>query len=296
MIAQQKLLRVFTLIRLLKQRPGRTIAQLAQALDIDKRSVYRYLTLLEEVGYEHDLDEHQRYFLFEDETTGSPTFTEDEAELLRQALTSLPADSLLVGSIRQKVFLASTHLPLADGLIDLHQGRIVQRLAEALRDRKQVQLIRYQSTNSNSITDRLVEPLSFSDDYAKLTAYEPEAGKVKTFKTRRIDAITVLDTPITYRAEEAVLDLFDWSGPHPIPVVLRLTSRAYRLLIEDYPPTRAYVSKQEDDAFPYRLDITIRDFRGIGRFILGLPGEIRVAEPTELTDYLRERIREFEFW
>ncbi len=39
MIAQQKLLRVFTLIRLLKQRPGRTIAQLAQALDIDKRSV-----------------------------------------------------------------------------------------------------------------------------------------------------------------------------------------------------------------------------------------------------------------
>jgi predicted DNA-binding transcriptional regulator YafY len=129
-----------------------------------------------------------------------------------------------------------------------------------------------------------------------LNAYEPAAGKVKTFKTRRIDDITLLDTSITYRAGEDILDLFDWSGPHPIPIVLQLTSRAYRLLIEDYPPTRVYVSKQGDDAFPYRLGITVRDFRGIGRFILGLPGEIQVEKPPELKDYLRERIREFRFW
>ena len=60
MIAQQKLLRVFKLIRLLKQRPGRTIFQLAQLLDINKRSVYRYLELLEAVGYLYDVDEYQR--------------------------------------------------------------------------------------------------------------------------------------------------------------------------------------------------------------------------------------------
>ncbi len=297
MIAQQKLLRVFTLIRLLKQRPGRTIVQLAQALDIDKRSVYRYLTLLEEVGYEVDNDgKPTRYFIFEDETMRQPRFTEEETQMIRQAMAGFAPTHPLLAGIQQKLFLASTLQPLADGLVDLHQSKIVECLAEALRDRKQVQLIRYQSTNSNSITDRLVEPLSFSDDYAKLNAYEPAAGKVKTFKTRRIDDITVLDTPITYRAAEDILDLFDWSGPHPIPVVLRLTSRAYRLLIEDHPPTRVYVSKQEDDTFPYRLDITVRDFRGIGRFILGLPGEIQVEKPPELKDYLRERIQEFELW
>lgn len=59
----------------------------------------------------------------------------------------------------------------ADGLVDVHQGRVVQRLAEALRDGRQVELIRYQSPNSNTIADRLVEPLSFSDDYATLNIF-----------------------------------------------------------------------------------------------------------------------------
>ena len=54
MTEQQKLLRLFKLIRLLKQRPGKTIHQLAQSLGITVRTMYRYLVLLEEVGYEID--------------------------------------------------------------------------------------------------------------------------------------------------------------------------------------------------------------------------------------------------
>jgi len=34
---------------------------LAQLLNMDERSVYRYLELLEEVGYLLDIDEHHRY-------------------------------------------------------------------------------------------------------------------------------------------------------------------------------------------------------------------------------------------
>lgn len=76
-------------------------------------------------------------------------------------------------------------MPLADGLVDVHQGRVVQRLAKTLRDGRQVRLVRYQSPNSNTIADRLVERLSFSDDYATLNAYEPASDKVKTFRTHR---------------------------------------------------------------------------------------------------------------
>lgn len=293
MIAQQKILRVFKLIRLLKQRPGRTIPQLAQLLDIDKRSVYRYLELLEEVGYLFDIDNRHRYYLFEDETAGRPTFTEEESEVMRQALAGLTPSHPLLASIRQKLFLASSLVPLADGLVDVHQGRVVQRLAEALRDGRQVRLIRYQSPNSNTIADRLVEPLSFSDDYATLNAYEPASGKVKTFKTRRTEDVAVLDELCMYRAGEDVLDLFGWSGPQLISVSLALTSRAYRLLIEDYPPTRAYTGKRNAADMPYSFRGDVRDFRGIGRFILGLPGEVRVEEPEELKAYLHERIGKF---
>ena len=294
MIAQQKLLRVFKLIRLLQQRPGRTIPQLAQSLEINKRSVYRYVELLEEVGYLVDSDPvTKRYYLFDAETAGQPMFTEEEAEVVRQAVAGLSPSHPLLGSIRQKLFLASSLVPLADGLVDVHQGQIIQHLAEALRDSRQVTLIRYQSANSNTIADRLVEPISFSDDYATLNAYEPASGKVKTFKTRRIDDVAVLDTPCTYKAGEDVLDLFRWSGPKPFFVSLALTNRAYRLLIEDYPPARAYTGKRTDVDFPYSFNGEVRDFRGIGRFILGLPGEVRVEGPEELRAYLRARVGEF---
>lgn len=294
MVAQQKLLRVFKLIRLLKQRPGRTIPQLAQSLGIDKRSVYRYVAFLEEIGYLIDSDlVTKRYYLFEEETAGRLTFTEEESEVLCQALANVPASHPLLGSIRQKLFLASSLIPIGDGLIDVHQGQVVQHLAEALRDRRQIKLLGYQSPNSNTTADRLVEPLSFSDDYATLNAFEPASGKVKTFKTRRVDDVIILDTPKIYKAGEDALDLFGWSGPELFSVLLTLTNRAYRLLIEDYQPVRKYTGKRINDRFPYFFEGDVHDFRGIGRFILGLPGEVQVEEPGELKTYLRERVREF---
>ncbi|MFC5409091.1 helix-turn-helix transcriptional regulator [Larkinella bovis] len=169
MTEQQKLLRVFKLIRLLKQRPGKTVDQLAQSLEIDKRTVYRYFKLLEEVGYEVDRKgEPVRYFLFEDETRQQPRFTEEEAQLLRHALAGVSPTHPLLTSIRQKLFLSSTLLPLADGLVDLQQGQLIERLSEALREGRQVRLIGYQSPNSNTVADRVVEPLSFTEDFSVL--------------------------------------------------------------------------------------------------------------------------------
>ena len=51
MVPQQKILRVFKLIRYLNQRPYRTLNQLAQSLDTCTRTVRRYIELLEELNY-----------------------------------------------------------------------------------------------------------------------------------------------------------------------------------------------------------------------------------------------------
>jgi hypothetical protein len=69
MAAQQNLLRALKLIRLLKQRPGKTLPQLAQLLDCDPRHARRFLDTLEEVGFfvEKEGKRPPRFFLFEDE-------------------------------------------------------------------------------------------------------------------------------------------------------------------------------------------------------------------------------------
>lgn len=62
MIEQAKILRVFSLIRLLKQWPGHSITALVGHLDPSTRIVRRYLELLEEVGYDVD-SQSGRYFI-----------------------------------------------------------------------------------------------------------------------------------------------------------------------------------------------------------------------------------------
>ena len=60
MTDQQKLYRVFRLLQLLSQRPYRNVPHLASVLETSRETVYKYIRLLESVGYQIDKDEHNR--------------------------------------------------------------------------------------------------------------------------------------------------------------------------------------------------------------------------------------------
>lgn len=294
MAAQQNLTRTLKLIRLLKQRPGKTLAQLAQLLDCSPRHARRFIEALEASGFIIDKEGKQppRFYLFEDERRYQADFTEEEAQLLQEALATFSTSNLLVPPLRQKIYQHSTLMPIANGLVDQHQGQVVAQLAGAIRDRRQVRLLRYHSINSNSINDRLVEPYGFSENYTRLTAYEPVSDTVKTFKTQRIEDVLLLKTPQTNPPSEVLTDPFDWPG-EPRNVKLRLTYQAYHLLTEEHPLTRPDLMKQPDDEnYPYVYVGTVRSWVGIGRFVLGLPGQVQVDSPDAFRDYLRGRIGE----
>lgn len=297
LIPQAKLLRVFKLIRLLNQQPGRTISQLAESVDLTERSVYRYIRFLEEVGY--SIDSHpvtNRYFLAGHHSAQSAALTEEESDLIRQALTGVAMSNPLLTAIRQKLFLGSTLLPLADGLTNMHQAQVVSQLAEGIREGVQVRLLRYHSANSNTITDRLVEPLAFTDGYATLEAYEPVSDTVKIFKTKRIEAIELTEQPSSQHPSDTVQDLFDWTGPCWLPVDLHLSHRAYCLLIEEYPAARSNTYERPSESpLGYGWRGRVRDWRGIGRFVLGLPGDVAVIQSDSFRAYLQGRLTEFIF-
>lgn len=295
MAIQQSLTRILKLIRLLKQRPGKTLAQLAQILECAPRHARRYMDALEEAGYIIDKEGKRppRFYIFEDERRQQADFTEEEAQLLRQALAAIPDTNPLLAPLRQKIYRHSTLLPLADSLIDQHQSQVVAILAEAIRDRRQVRLLRYHSVNSHSISDRLVEPYSFSEQFAQLTAYEPGSETVKTFKTQRIEDVELLDKAQTKPPAEVPTDPFDWPG-EPRRVSIRLTYQAYHLLKEEYPSTRLDITQNPDDTlFPYHYKGIVNSWIGIGRFVLGLPGQVQVDGPEEFRAYLRGRVGEF---
>lgn len=84
----------------------------------------------------------------------------------------MPDSNPLLAVLRQKIYLHSTLLPLTDGLINLRQGRVVGLLAEAIRDRRQVRLLRYYSMHSNTISDQTGRTVRIQDDFSQITVYE----------------------------------------------------------------------------------------------------------------------------
>jgi predicted DNA-binding transcriptional regulator YafY len=126
------------------------------------------------------------------------------------------------------------------------------------------------------------------DGYTYLWFYDLDKGEYRQLKMERIGHVELTELPITHKHESRALDLFGWTGPKWLPVTLRLSYRAQQLLLEEHPDARPFVRSSGNQAY---FDNIVRDWRGIGRFILGLPGEIEVVEPEELRRYLKERIK-----
>lgn len=296
MVAQQKMLRIFRLIRLLNRQPGQTVPHLARLLEITPRSVYRYLDLLEELGYAVDRDLEGRFFIFSETTEDHlPRLEVEEVQSLGELLrTHMPATEQRAALLR-KLYAHSDFSQLVGELVDAHTGRVFRRLGEALQLQVQVRLLRYQSPSSGGVSDRLVEPLAFTPDCRRLLAYEPASGVVKQFKLDRIEDVERLEAPRRYQGIAEQPDVFGMSGEAPSEVILDLSLRAYRLLIEEYPATRPGITTQAG-AWPYRYQGEVRGWPGVGRFVLGLPGEVQVVAPEALRAYCRaQRAQETSF-
>lgn len=284
---QQKILRVFKLIRQLSQPPYRTAPQLAKLLETTPRTVYRYIQLLEEIGYAIDKDERNRYYLILNwgKRPEGP-FERGELYYLQELLTQGANQDPIAQGILAKLHSHGTLIPAADSLAQLYNYQNILQLTQAISGGWQVKLCDYQSASSKTVSDRVVEPVQFDENYTYLWAYDPKHQQQRQFKIERIGKVEILGEKISSERLAEALDIFGFSGDSWLPVHLKLSMYAGRLLLEEFPQSRVYLDVQGQEYF---FKAQVRDWRGIGRFILGLPGEVEVIEPEELRGYLWER-------
>lgn len=168
-------------------------------------------------------------------------------------------------------------------------------MIRAIDGKHQVRLMGYHSSNSSTVTDRLVEPFSFTLNYGFIWCFEVETESNKLFKTARIAKVAETGLPWQFESshEELPTDVFRFSGSEKTPVTLRLTMRAANLLTEEYPQSEEFI--QPDTAGGYLFDGWVCSFKGIGRFVLGLPGEVEVVKPGTLKEYLNEQLKKKNF-
>ena len=296
MAAQQKMFRVFKLIGLLTARPGKSVKQLAESLEINPRSVYRYFELLEELGFIVEKDFDDRYFIFNNEmqNTAAFNFTVEEASLLKRSLNALPENNPLQESIARKLFFNSELETHSVNLYNARLSQSIEKLSMAIKNERQVVLQNYHSANSNTISDRLVEPIDLIDDYKTVVAYDVKNKGNRHFKIERIEGVKILEKSHKHSKNHQVVetDMFGMSGKENKKIQLKLSQRAALLLKEEYPLSRPYVAENKDGYF---FEGSVKSFKGIGRFVLGLIDEIEILRPKDLTEYLKEKITNTSF-
>lgn len=285
-----KIAQMVKLISILAIGKGFTTAELAEQLGVSTTTIYRYLENLKQGGLPV-IYSGGRHSLATEKTKDLSKvmyFTNEEAHVLKEALNNITDDTLFRENIRAKLgsFIDTLNLPKCT--MKYKNEKNVRAVATAIKEHKQVIFHDYASSNSASVRDRYVEPYEFTTNYAEIWCYDLEDGKNKTFKMARIYNAEVLPARWEHghAHRKGFVDPFRMTGFDRHRVQLRLGVRAYSLLIEEYPMAEDDVF--EADGTHWILDTFVANYRGVGRFVIGLADDIEIIDTPELVQYIKD--------
>jgi predicted DNA-binding transcriptional regulator YafY len=271
MLNQHKILRVLKLISYLEQSPSKSIGYLSQTLETTDRTIYRYFDLLRECGFDLQRDEHNRFFIIDERSNGI-RFSQEEAQLLKELVLTYSKQNKLKDSLLTKIYLGSEIQMVASHLVNAKNGKVIERLALSMGNKEQVILRKYQSINTEKISDRLVEPFGFTDNYQTVMAFEIDSEKNKTFNIDRIAYVDFTGKPFKNIKEfqNQVPDVFGFSySGNTFSIDLELGLKDVLLLKDQYPETSPFIHYNHRKN-NYEFKVQVNDMQPIDRFMRGI--------------------------
>ena len=283
-------------MELLSSNVDYTIQELMDRLETSRRSVFRYIDSLKVAGFTmkkkgtsvHKLLTNSCHKI---ELSQLIHLSDEEAYLLHNLIGALTSDCQVAINLEKKLTALFDATSVTEIIGNKVAGENIMRLRQAIDEKKQVTLVGYESGNTMSISDRLVEPIKFSTNYTDVYAYEVATGITKVFKISRISQVEVSLTDWQHEHQHGKIetDCFRMSGNEDIPVTLKMTLKAKNLLIEEYPLSSKYISF---DGEHWWFKGNVKELAGVGRFTLGLADQITVTDTPVLKDYIRRFAQE----
>ena len=289
MAEQRKILRIFKLISLLKGVKRRTPIELASILEISKRTAYRYFILLEELGFIIDVDFENRYFIPTEEGEEYQfTFNAEESLLIKQSIKSLSASHNLSEHILKKLHMMSEQAQIGENILNASNGLKIEKLSKAITEKQQVKLMNYSSLNSNTDSNRLFEPITFTTNYTGVIGVDVEnaPNESRIFNINRIGHVDLLQKEQRFASKIEVqsIDAFGYKGENLYAIELNLKRKAYAQLIQFYPQTKPLIKGKTND---YVFTAKVYFSENLFRFLLSFPDEATIVKPASLNDALQ---------
>ena len=173
------------------------------------------------------------------------------------------------------------------------ESRLESILCKAIKNKKQVILRRYQSGNSNSISDRRVEPYSFTCNNEAVLCYDIDKQAIRQFKLSRIEDVTILRDDWIYsdmHAERST-DIFDWSFTgEQYHICMHMSIKAISNLREKFNVREEDWRRINDNEWV--VDTIVYSLEPVVGFYLSMAKEITIQE-TEHYNMFKQEISDY---
>ncbi|MBO4818253.1 MAG: WYL domain-containing protein [Bacteroidales bacterium] len=289
---QTKIVKILRLMKLLTGNVSRTIDQLAVEMGTTPRTIYRYIDDIREAGFVVN-KLYGNVFAMGKMGRGLTDFnkliyfTEEEAYITARLIEGIDNNNALKRDLQRKLASVYDSTSVANFIDNPANAANVEALAAAIKHRKQVILVQYESAHSDEAKDRLVEPIEFTANMIDIWAYDVDKGENRMFKVMRIHSVEETDNDWAFKDRHKVLkpDVFRMTGTLNVPITLQLNTRAKSLLVEEFPLAEKDLKR---DGSKWLLKTTIHSMEGVGRFVLGLAADIKILEGDMLKLYVKE--------
>jgi predicted DNA-binding transcriptional regulator YafY len=299
--------RVLTTLELLQSRPRLSGPELAERLDVDPRTVRRYVAMLQDLGIpvEAERGRHGAYRLRPGFKLPPLMFTDDEALALTLGLLAARRLGLAVAAPAVEGALAKIERVLPPAVRDrvgAVQATLVTDLAPAravptsetlvtlsagAQQGRRVRL-RYRAWDGGE-TEREIDPYGvvFVTGRWFTVGYCHLRQNTRIFRLDRIQTAELRNETFARPADFDPLAYLEQTLPHapgawPVEVLLRTTLAEAKRLI---PPTTATLDETPDGVL---LRCVVQDLAWVARLLVSLDEPFVVHHPPELRDEIRQ--------
>ena len=294
---QPKIERILRLMKMLTANTSYTVDDMAERLDMSRRTIYRYIDTFREAGFVIKksgncirLDKESPHFK---DISQLVHFTEEEAVILKRAIESIDDTNLLKQNLKRKLYSVYDNKILADTIVRGSNAATVHALINAIEEQRQVILHAYRSSHGSAVRDRLVVPFAFTTNYVQVWCFDTESKSCKLFKLARIDSVEITNNEWQYQPQhkKSFIDIFRMNGNERLRVRLSLGILSRNLLLEEYPLAEQQLTPTGDGR--WILDTEVANYAGVARFVVGLMDDIRIIDTPDLEQYLANYVAKY---
>lgn len=274
-----------------------TIDDLCEKSGMSRRNFYYTLEFLKAQGfivYKTD----RRYFHidrrspFVAKIADSVQFSTADLLTIRNMLGMFGNGNQTVNALIKKLDSAYDFASIVNTPEARHHASIVAKINNAMQHKKMMRIIGYSSPHSHTTKDRIVEPFLLMNDNREVRCNEIATGENKTFKIARMDDVEVLDASWVNEGKhrQVFTDIFMFSGEEHHTIKLSVGQLTRDLFLEEYPQAARCVTKDDTNHMKWIIELEVCDYRGIGRFVLGLYDDIIILADEAFKAYIRQHI------